>query len=429
MPSAARFFIFAAVVRYLKASLIIGLIVFLCVTALLAVGAFAACDQALWAFSNHAGTAPRPTEWTILLVALAAFSIAWTTVDIPRPLLKIIVAIVVFGELIGAAWVLHIYGFYFSPFAPAAAVAGSAFGGLVYGLSEVGRRKKMVTQLFAERISEQTQHQLVNGRMALTFGGELREATVMVCEILNHDALMAALPIGDYVAMTNRFLSDASEFLVQKGGYLDACDGESLRVVFGVPLSDGNHAVHAAKAGLELMQQVAVLNREFFEKTQQMLDCRIGINSGEMVTAAYGSQRLGAFSVAGEPVEFAAKLCIANAIYGSRILLGSRTQVEASGEIEVRPMELIRGVDDRYREEVYELLSAKDGLDQDAATRRDIFWKGIIYFREQLWDQALKCFYEALPSEGEDAPVLFYIKRTEHLRAGSPIRELENIRL
>jgi len=429
LPSAVPFTIFAAVVRYLKASLIIGLVVFLLVTGLLALGVFARADGSLWTFSGHTGEVPRPSEWTILIVALATFTIAWTAVDIPSVMLKLIVSLLALVELIAAVWIANVYGGFFSPFAPGLAVIASTFGGILYGSSEAGRRKRLVTQLFAERISDQTQRQLVNGRMALAFGGEMREATVLVCEIFNHDALMAAMPIADYVAMTNRFLSEASEFLVQQGGYLDECDGESLRVVFGVPLSDGNHAVHAVKAGLELMRRLDTLNREFSETKHQALDCRLGINSGEMVTATYGSSRLQNFSVAGEPVEFARKLCVANSIYGSRILLGSRTQVEASAEIEVRPMELIRGTDDRYREEVYELLSAKDGLDEEMAKRRDVFWKGIIYFREQLWDQALKCFYEAMPVEAEDAPVLFYIKRTEHMRAGATVRELENIRL
>jgi len=416
-------------VRYLKASLTIGLLVFIAVTVMLSLGAFARCDAALWSFLGHLGNAPAPTSWNVLVLAAMAFAIAWTTIDIARRILKITIAALALMEVIAASWIFGIYGIFFSPFAPALAVILSACGGFAYGLSEVGRRKKMVTQLFADRISEQAQNQLVNGRFALTFGGEKREATVLVCEVFNRDALMAALPVSDYVSMTNRFLSEASEFLVQKGGYLDECDGERLRVIFGVPLSDGNHAGHASQAALELLQILEKLNREFNEKLKHTLDCRIGINSGEMITAAYGSQRLGSFSVSGEPVEFARKLCVANTIYGSRILIGSRTQVEASAMIEVRPMELIRGVDERYREEVYELIAAKDGLDSEAATRRDVFWKGIIYFREQLWDQALKCFYEALPAETEDAPVLFYIKRTEHLRLGASTRELENIRL
>ena len=41
--------------------------------------------------------------------------------------------------------------------------------------------------------------------------------------------------MADYVALNNSFLRNAADFLVERGGYLDECDGESLRVVFGSP--------------------------------------------------------------------------------------------------------------------------------------------------------------------------------------------------
>jgi hypothetical protein len=158
-------------------------------------------------------------------------------------------------------------------------------------------------------------------------------------------------------------------------------------------------------------------------KWNQELDFRIGVNSGDMVCAAYGSNRLGTFSVAGDPVDFARRLCAANTIYGSRILTGSHTLELGQHAVEVRPMELLRTRDERSREEVYELLGLRNSLPDDALNRRDLFWKGIIYYREKLWDEALDHFRAALPREGIDAPLEFYIRRTEQLRDGLPALE------
>ncbi len=150
-----------------------------------------------------------------------------------------------------------------------------------------------------------------------------------------------------------------------------------------------------------------------------MFDFRIGVNSGDMVVAAYGSARLGNFSVAGEPVEFARRLCAANTIYGSRILIGCGTFNQCEKNVEVRPMELIqRSQEDRSREEVYELLSLHGDLAADEMERRDLFWKGIIYYRQQRWDEALGYFYSARVAHNGDGPVEFYIRRIEQLRQG-----------
>jgi hypothetical protein len=227
--------------------------------------------------------------------------------------------------------------------------------------------------------------------------------------------------VNDYVSVQNSFLKNAADFLVERGGFVDECGGESLRVVFGVPLADPGHASAACEAAIALEHRLDEVNKECFEVWKQRFDFRIGVNSGEMVVAAYGSGRVGNLSVAGEPVEFSRRLCAANMIYGSRMLIGAETFLAAERSIEVRPMELIqRYSEDASREEVYELLGVKDGLDPEEAQRRDFFWQGIVYYREGLWDEALTIFYSIRPPDGLDGPVEFYIRRIEQLRAGMP---------
>ena len=279
----------------------------------------------------------------------------------------------------------------------------------------------IVSALFGDRVSKQTFEALVNADQPLTFEGELTEASIVVCEIFNHQELTEHMKVSDYVSLQNSFLKSASDFLVERGAYLDECDGESLRAIFGAPLPNPDHAAIACESALALARRLDEVNRECFQVWKQMFDFRIGVNSGEMVVAAYGSGRLGNFSVAGEPVEFARRLCAANTIYGSRILIGCETYFEAESNLEVRPMELIqRTPDARSREEVYEMLALKHALTAEELERRDLFWKGIVYYREQRWDEALQMFYIARPAEAIDGPVEFYIRRIEQLREGLP---------
>ena len=92
-------------------------------------------------------------------------------------------------------------------------------------------------------------------------------------------------------------------------------------------------------------------------------------------------------------------------------------------------MELLRGRHARAHEEIYELLSMKNALPEEAMHRRDLFWKGIIFYRQQLWDKALEEFRAALPAEGADGPLQFYIRRTEQLREGLPSLEWSQTQL
>ena len=416
--------------RYLKASLLCAAAAIAVALGLYEAGAFRRMDQWLAVFLGQGVPAldsRSPAQYAAIF--LLALGIAWTTIDLNRAAAKVLIVALALGEVIGLTVVLNLYGVYFSPFPALTALVVAFFTGIVYAQTQAGQRKRVLEEVFGNRISRNTFNQLLDSDVPLRFAGEIRAASVVVCEIFNHDELMENLSTEHFVAATNLLLRRGADFLVERGGYLDDCAGETLRVVFGAPLADENHAAVACEAALELANELDGVNRECMEKWNQALDFRIGVNSGEMVCAAYGSNRLGTFSVAGEPVDFARRLCAANTIYGSRILTGSHTLELGAQAVEVRPMELVRTRDERTREEVYELLGLRNSLPDDTLNRRDLFWKGIIYYREQLWDDALDHFRAALPAEGIDAPLEFYIRRTEQLRQGLPALEWSQTRL
>jgi len=411
-------------VRYFKASLICAIIAAAIALGLYEAGVFHFIDQWLAAFLGQVAPGmDRHSPAQYAAVILIASGIAWTTVDLNHAGAKILVAVGALAEIFGLTLVLNFYDVYFSPFPALVALLAAFIGGMIYAGTPPGRRKRTLMEVFGDRISDATFKKLLDSNVPLCFTGEVRAASVVVCEIFNHDELMESLSTEHFVAATNLLLRRGADFLVEKGGYLDDCAGETLRVIFGAPLPDDNHAEAACEAALKLVDELDGVNRECMEKWNQALDFRIGVNSGEMVCAAYGSNRLGTFSVAGEPVDFARRLCAANTVYGSRVLAGSHTLELGQHAVEVRPMELVRTRDERSREEVYELLGLRNSLPDDALERRDLFWKGIIYYREQLWDEALDHFRAALPAEGIDAPLDFYIRRTEQLRDGLPALE------
>ena len=345
--------------RYLKVTLIIGFLVSLFVLGLEAGGFLPRLEAPLARFLGLSEPLSAPQALQFVVIAALALGIAWTTIDISRASLKGMIAGGALVELLSASWILSLFGFLFSPFPGAIAILSSFALGFAYSRSEAGRRKKEVHAMFGDRLSERSFKTLVDAETSLKFDGEMCEATVVVCEIFNHDKLSEVLSVSDYVAMNNAFLRNSADFLVERGGYLDECDGESLRAIFGTPLPDEKHAVTACEAAIALAERLEEVNRECEQIWKQAFDFRIGVNSGEMVVAAYGSRRLGGFSVAGEPVEFARRLCSANVIYGSRTLIGAGTFLLAEDAVEVRPMELIqRYASERSREEVYEEQTA-----------------------------------------------------------------------
>jgi class 3 adenylate cyclase len=407
-------------VRYLKASFVFGFVASVLVAGLLAAGAFNKLDFALWLFLGKKSGAPVSGGLLqYALVILLGYGASWITIDIGRPLWKFFISGALLLEILFLPVVMNAHGHFFSPFAPTLALVLGATGGLLYSRSEAGKRKRLLSLTFGERISRKAFNALVDSEEPLDFSGQKREVSILLCEVFNHDELMDSLQTSDYVAMSNLFLQSGSEYLVENGAFLDECDGESLRVVFGAPVKDETHCASACKCALGLAAVLDELNQTCQQRWQKQLDFRIAIHSAPMILAAYGSQRLGTFGVAGEAVDFARRLCAANVFYGTRLMISSSTLREALQGIEVRPIELIAN-----GEEIYELLGLKNCLSDEDLFRRDLFWKGVILFREKKWEQALEHFRSALPTspdqEKEAAPIRFYIQRVEQVLAGMP---------
>lgn len=409
-------------VRYLKVTLLLGLLVSLVVSAFYGAGLLLRPDAELEEFLGLKTPAPHThSALQYGLIVLLSFGVAWTTIDISRSSLKVLVAAGALLELLTAMWVCHAFGIFFSPFPGLAALGLSFAAAFTYSRTDGGIRKRMIRGMFGERISRSIFGRLLNGEQPLPLEGRKCAATVLVCEILNQEKLGEALSVPDYVAINNAFLSNASDYLVEAGGYLDECDGETLRVVFGSPLADPDHARSACRAVLGLRDRLDAVNAECARVWQQTFDFRLGLESGEVIVAAYGSRRLSTFSVAGEPVEFARRLCTANPVYGSKILLGAGTFAACESAIEVRPVDLVRAHPNRAEpEEIYELLALREELSAEERERRDCFWKAVILYRAGKWEESLELLERAQTGETGHNPVEVYLERLRQIRVGVP---------
>jgi adenylate cyclase len=417
--------------RAFKFTLLIGIQVSVILGVIFFTGWLRPLDAVMARVLGLSGQAPEHPFWQCVAFVGVAFGISWTSIDINRAVFKSLVAALTFGEIFTFCALLAGYGVYFSPILPAVAVLMAFAAGFSYSRSQTGQRQRLVDWAFGPRVSLRQTRALVDGEAALEPEGQLEELTLVVCEIFNHQQLMEALEPSAYATVSNRFANCAAEVLVEKGGTLAACDGEGVRVIFGAPLPLASHAAAACRAALEAARQIKLLNEECArEHNGVTCDLRIGINSGEMAVGHFGSRRLGGFGVAGEEVAFARRLCAANLIYGSTILLGARTFELAEAAIEARPLELLRRrLGDNWLE-VYELLAEPHQLSPEDLTRRDLFWTGVIFYREKRLHDALEKFLQARAGAPQpDGPLDFYINRIKQLQHSKTTTDWETAHL
>lgn len=408
--------------RNFKAALLLGVLSGVVVWMLLLAGYFLPLEliwKKLFPFSLMK---PEENEWIqVFSLILIPFLTVWVNIHLilrrERLLLLFLTALL----LVTGGLVLGLYHVEVSPFPVIATLILGYLFSLVFLKTAVGSRYPRLQLLLGERLNRSLLRTLVNGETSVAFLGERKEGSLLVCSLNNSAELMELLKPEDYVAMTNLYLQTASDFLVEVGGYLEECSGESLRVIFAVPLpivGALNHGAKATRAAYDLMLRLDELNYQCDVRWQQRLDVRIGINSGEMIAGRFGGTRLNHYSVAGPVVEFAGYLSAACRNYGCRMLVGPTTYAMAENAIEFRPIDLLQRKGLRRRVELYEALAPKQALSTERERSRNLFWRGVIFFREQEWDKAVEAFTAARIAGISDKALDLYLERIDRSRRG-----------
>ena len=406
--------------RQIKTFLFLSVVALAVMMLVLSTGALASVAL-LWKNFIHATALPSSSRaFPIVMAVILLPGLVWVTL---RSTLReaSLIAVTAGLLLLGASLVATLYGTHLDPIPGGLALILAISAVLIFRQTLEGSREAILRRLFGQRLRPAIFGSLVDGQLPVDFPGELHEASVIVCTIHNHVELMEVLRPADYVALMNLYLRTASDFLVDVGGYLDECSGESIRVVFGAPLpveGAANHASKAAVASIDLVSRLEELNRECDRRWQKRLDFRVGVNSGSMIAAAFGGARIGRYSVSGPVVEFARHLSAACAQYGCRILSGPLTYEMASESVEGRPIDLLQRAGIRRRVELYEFLAPKLSLSPERERSRDQFWKGVILFRERKWEEAIKAFSTARIPGIPDKVLDHYLERVERARRG-----------
>jgi adenylate cyclase len=85
--------------------------------------------------------------------------------------------------------------------------------------------------------------------------------------------------------------------------------GDCAMVVFGIPQQDSKHAFHAIACAVLIQRLVERLNAIRVDKGQIPVQFRLGINSGEMLAGNMGYNDRMEFTVVGDSVNLASRLC------------------------------------------------------------------------------------------------------------------------
>jgi adenylate cyclase len=183
--------------------------------------------------------------------------------------------------------------------------------------------KRFVKDLFGRYVSPQVANQILDLADAgnLQLGGEQREATVMFADIRGFTKMSEGMSPKDIVNMLNTYLSIVIDRVLKNGGMVNKFAGDSIMAVWNAPQVQEGHARLAAIAAWEIQQEVTGLQER--DTSLPRVQFGIGINTGQVVAGNVGSSGRTEYTVIGDAVNLASRIC--SATPGTEVWIGPET--------------------------------------------------------------------------------------------------------
>jgi adenylate cyclase len=180
-----------------------------------------------------------------------------------------------------------------------------AFNEMAEGMLEKSQVKNALSRYVSPGVARQILSNLGN----VVLSGKRIEGSVLFADISGFTSISEKTKAEELVSMLNRYFSLISCACALNHGIVDKYMGDGVMLVFGAPEYDDDHAFHAVSCALLMQKLVAHENSQREASGQFPVEFRIGINTGSMLAGNMGSHDRMEYTVVGDTVNLASRLC------------------------------------------------------------------------------------------------------------------------
>lgn len=192
------------------------------------------------------------------------------------------------------------------------------FNTMVAGL----RERERVRDLFGRHVGREVAAAAEADTGDTTLRGEERHVAVIFVDVIGSTGMVTRLPAWQVVTLLNRFFTVIVDEVESRHGLLNKFEGDGCLAVFGAP----NKLENPEDAALATARAVA----ERLRVAVPEIEAAIGLAAGQVVAGNVGAHARFEYTVIGEPVNEAARLCELAKTAPGKILASSETVRGAS---------------------------------------------------------------------------------------------------
>ena len=144
---------------------------------------------------------------------------------------------------------------------------------------------------------------------AVAPGGERRRVVVLFSDIRGFTAIAESLPAMQMAAQLNEYFGVMVDCVFRHNGALDKFIGDALLAYWGAPEANVDDADRAIAAARDMQRELVALNARWLAQGRPTLNIGIGIHCGDAFVGNIGSPRRLEYTLIGDTVNLADRLC------------------------------------------------------------------------------------------------------------------------
>ena len=187
--------------------------------------------------------------------------------------------------------------------------------------------------------------------------GERRYLTVLFADMRESMELLVRQDLDEARQVLDGVIERMMDAVHGAGGTVNQVMGDGVMALFGVPAAQHDHAARACRAALRMQESVARYAVALRRCRDIRVQIRVGINSGEVIVRAVGSDLRWDYTAVGMPTHVAARM--EQVAAPGSILITRETLTLTEGEMRSRPLGrvAVKGLAEGL--EAYEILGLR----------------------------------------------------------------------
>ena len=173
------------------------------------------------------------------------------------------------------------------------------------------RHESLVRSNFERYFAPNVAAEIAQQAGTVQLGGERRPITILFSDIRGFTAMAESMGPDAIAQLLSEYFTEMVDVIFDFGGTLDKFMGDAIMALWGAPLGHADDPDRALRAAMEMQHAVTRLNQRWVRESRPEIRVGIGINYGEVFAGNIGSHRRLDYTVIGDAVNVAARLCAA----------------------------------------------------------------------------------------------------------------------